>query len=159
MIDRSFLFLAGLLFCVFGALRDNAYAQDYPIPAGLTRLTIERADDSLAHIQSLISLNGRRIGNLPTGGRLSTDLQPGLWRVSVRTRPSAEPSVLAVTLLGDTTTRIEVSVDSTRLPQQSGFWALGALLRESLSGPNDDRSPLFVLREVRTESPTATAQR
>jgi hypothetical protein len=96
---------------------------------------------------------GRPAGQLSRGARLQVDLAPGAWRVSARTRPTAEQSILTVTLKRNETTHVRVELDPVRFPPKGGIDGLGNLLRESLDAPNDDRQALFRLREMVLEVP------
>lgn len=126
----------------------------YPIPEGMARLVVERPDELLLYRQdALILLNGRPVGNLARGARLQLDLAPGTWRLSAQARPTAEHSILPVTLKANAVSQVRVELDPVRFPPERGVSGLGNLMRQSLDAPNDDRLPLFKLREVVIEIP------
>lgn len=154
MIERTFVVLAALLL----APPNPAWAQGAGaievIPHGMARLIVERADELILNRQeAVIALNGRPIGSLAAGGRLQINLAPGAWRLSVRHRPSAEPTVLPVALKAGSESRVRVELDPVRFPPEKNALGIGNLLRQSIDAPNDDRLPLFRLRQVVAESP------
>lgn len=154
MINQPFRLLAFLLTVFCGQAAADANGIFFPIPAGMARLIIERADEALIVRQdALIALNGRPIGNLTRGGALRLDLAPGTWRVSASARPSAEHSILSVTLDAKHETRVRVELDPARFPAGGGIAGLSNLTRQSLDAPNDDRLPLFRLRQIIVETP------
>ena len=151
MIDRYFFCFVALLFSTSGYALAEEKGQNYPIAAGAGRLIVERTEEHLLYRQNaLISLNGRTVGSLSRGQKLQLDLAPGTWRLSAQTRPSAEHVVLAVTIKENTASHVHVELDPARFPQQGGW---GNLITQSLDAPNDDRQPLFRLRQVIVETP------
>lgn len=154
MIDRSFLLFAAWLLSLTGPVVAAGPGPLYPIPDGMARLTIERSEEPLVVRQdALIALNGRPIGTLSRGAKLELELAPGTWRVSVRTRPTAEQSVLAVSLKANTESRVRVLLDPIRFPPEGNASGLANLVRQSLDAPHDDRLPLFKLQQLVVETP------
>lgn len=154
MIDRPFLLLSALLLGLPGQLVAEGQGPLYPIPDGMARLIVERSEEPLLYRQdALIALNGRPVGTLSRGAALQLELAPGAWRVSVRTRPTAEQSVLAVSLKANTESRVRVLLDPVRFPPDGNASGLANLARQSLDAPNDDRLPLFKLQQVVAETP------
>jgi hypothetical protein len=154
MIDRSFLLLSAWLLSLSGQAVGDGQGPIYPIPDGMARLTIERSEEPLLFRQdALIALNGRPVGTLSRGAKLQMDLAPGTWRVSVRARPTAEQSVLAVSLKANTESRVRVLLDPIRFPPEGNASGLANLVRQSLDAPHDDRLPLFKLEQIVVETP------
>ena len=154
MIDRPFFLIASFIAC----LSHRAIAADssgtYPIPVGMTRLTVERSDEPLLYRQdTLIALNGRPTGTLARGAKIQIDLPPGTWRISAKTHPTAEQSMITLTLHANTESRVRVELDPVRFPPQGNAFELGNLLRQSLDAPSDDRQALFRLRQIAPEIP------
>ena len=153
MIKMIFQFLAFITFLIPNALLADA-TLSYPVPDGMARLIVERGEDPLLFGENvLVALNGRGVGTLAKGAKLSLDLAPGIWRVSARTRPAATPSLISVTLKANIESRIRIELDPVRFPSGQGVTGLGKLIVQSMDAPNDDRTPLFLLREVVIEVP------
>lgn len=154
MIDRPFLLFAIWLLGLSGQVAAAGPGPIYPIPDSMARLTIERSEEPLLYRQdALIALNGRPVGALSRGAKLELELAPGTWRVSVRARPTAEQSVLAVSLKANTESRVRVLLDPVRFPPDGNASGLANLVRQSLDAPHDDRLPLFKLQQLVVETP------
>jgi len=154
MIARYFRLTAALLAIAASTALAAGDDRIYPIPEGMARLTIVRSDDVMLNLQeAVIALNGRAVGSLTVGASLRFDLPPGIWRVAVSTRPTAEQVVLPVTLTPAVETRVHVELDPARFPAGSGVAGLPNFIRQSIDGPGDDRQALFRLREVVREIP------
>ena len=154
MINQTFRLLALLLAVTCQPAIADATGVIYPIPEGMARLVIERTEAPLLYRQdAIIALNGRQLGALARGASLQLDLAPGIWRVSASARPGAEHTLLAVILKENSETRVHVELDPARFSTGGGFAGLSNLLRQSLDAPNDDRLPLFRLRQIVAETP------
>ena len=154
MINQTFRQFALLLALGCQTAIADSSGLIYPIPEGLARLIIERADEPLLYRQdAMISLNGRQMGALARGSSLQMDLAPGIWRVSASARVGAEHTLLAVKLKENSELRVLVELDPTRFSRGGGIAGLSNLLRQSMNAPNDDRLPLFRLRQIVTEIP------
>lgn len=153
MIERTFVFLTALLLSGTYSLSVSA-GVDNPIPNGFARLHVVRAEEPLLYRQdALIALNGRPIGSLARGTSLTLDLAPGIWRLSARTRPSAEQAIVEIKLEANRISRIRVELDPSRFPPERNTTGLLDLVRNSLEAPIDDRLPLFMLRTLAPETP------
>lgn len=154
MIDRAF----PLFFAIALNLSSAAFGSDKGVVSSARDaeaiLIVERTDSTLPIGQmALIALNGRPVGQLQSGEHLTLKVAPGKWRLTVQNRPTAEHSLLAIELSAGKEKWIRVELDPIRFPPERNGLGVINSLRQSIDAPNDDRRPLFILREVAQELP------